>query len=108
MSENLPAVPVQHPLVRLSRAVPPVVWKGLAMVAAGKAVEWGARVAARRMVAAAPGALSALLGRASTGELPGPTRPDLGTSVGGVVAETIILLRRIHIVPGPAGAGKRS
>lgn len=102
VSDDLPAVPAERALVTLSQAVPPVVWKGLAAFAATKVLEWGARVAARRVAEAAPGALTALVkGRpaAQSAKLPEAARPAAETAV----SETIILLRRIRILPGRFG-----
>ena len=104
LAANLPAVPGEQRLVRLPRAVPPVVWKGLAVLAAGKALEWGVRAAARRLLRAAPGVLL----RRQAERLPagGPALPlvpesDGATNSAGAVAEAVILFRRIRVLRGP-------
>ncbi len=101
VGSDLPAVPAERSLARLSQAVPPVVWKGLAAVAATKVLEWGARAAVRRVVEAAPVALNALVrGRdaGATRRLSPANHTSLTNGAAGPVAETIILLRRIRII----------
>lgn len=98
VGDQLPAVAAERRLVSLPLALPSVVWKGLAALAATKIVEWAARAAARRVAQVAPLALTALVrGREAGGRsaLPAPVRQD-GASRGWAVAETLILLRRIR------------
>lgn len=106
---NLPAIPAEQRLARIAQSVPPVVWKGLAALAAGKVLEWGAKAAARRVVQAMPAVVSALVhGRApaSGGTIALPPQKRGEANGAGVVAETIVLMRRIRIAGGPGTEGK--
>ena len=104
VSGSAPAVPAERRLVQAARvvqAVPPVVWKGLIALAASKALEWGAKAAARRVVEAAPATISALIkGRVSGARqsLPVPSKPEGAPA--GAIAETVVLMRRIQVLPG--------
>ncbi|MBI4498455.1 MAG: hypothetical protein HY689_11210 [Chloroflexi bacterium] len=108
LATNLPAVPAEQRLARLPQAVPPAVWKGVAALAAGKALEWGIRAAARRLLRAAPAVPSPLLWRRRP--TAGPTLPlprDAGaTATGGAVAEMVVWFRHIRIIRGPGGDGQ--